>query len=175
MALVGAIALSATIAGSAWAQSSGFKTISDPSGYQYAVPAAWTLDSTSGAAGSLASSADGSELAYVTVVPPSPAPTTESTAEVLQGVVDSAITNGHGEDNYRVTLPATATTVPGADAAESGAVAYNSGSLPTTSYVTVAVRGLQAYTLTVLLPQSADAADPSLAQSILASFQLTAA
>jgi hypothetical protein len=63
--------------------------------------------------------------------------------------------------------------VPGADAAESGAIAYNSGSTPLTGYVTVAVRGLQAYTLTVLLLQSVDAADPLLARSILASFQLT--
>jgi hypothetical protein len=100
MALACALGLGLTFAHPIAAQPGGFKTISDPSGYQYAVPAAWTLDSTTGAPGSLASSSDGGELAYVSVVPPPPSPTDESTAEVLQGVVDSPLPT----DTARTTI-----------------------------------------------------------------------
>lgn len=156
-------------------QAVGYQTLASPAGYQFAVPSAWQLGSAQGAAGTLAASPDGSELAYVSLVqsPPAGSDTNESSNEVLQGITDGAIGRRSTESNYQVTQAAAATTVPGADAAEMGIVSYSdsSGNM-TQEYILTAVKGLNGYVLTVDLPESVGGAS-DLAQTILQSFALT--
>ena len=138
------------------------------------MPATWQIESSPGATVSLAASADGTELAYVSIVslPPPGSGIDEGSEEVLHAITQASITQESGRAGYTVLQSAEPASVAGADAAEQGEISYSSAEgTVTDEYILTAVRGQEGYTLVVSLPAGANAS--AAAGAILSSFVLT--
>jgi hypothetical protein len=157
-------------AGHSRAQTAGYQAVSNAAGYRFEVPSDWIPGTMPSPTEVIYGSALTAQGAYVVVKHPD----VSSLDAALQVATADALSPSSTQVSYTVTSGATPVQIAGADAANSGSASYvTEDGISGNEYVIAAVRGTTGYLLIVDVTGDFDAASPSVAQTILGSFQLT--
>jgi hypothetical protein len=160
-----------TLVGRSRAQTAGYQIVSNAAGYQYQVPSDWIPGTLPAATDAIYGSGTSAQGAYVEVKHPD----VTSSDAALQIATADALSPSATQSSYTVTSAAAPIHVAGADAANSGSASYvTEDGTSGNEYVIAAVRGTTGFLLVVDVTNDFDAASPSVAQTILGSFQLSA-